>query len=374
MKVSPSKILHIVNWYPNPFDPIEAQFIKEQIDALNQFFSSEVLLIQVRYGRPRLISRMTSDRERLWILRLPIKSWFVKEIITFLALAYFLFIKYDRSQYRIINFHIAYPLLTYFHLIVKMIRVPVVVNEHWSAYHFNFGIQKELRRIRRIFSLNFPIITVSRSLADDIVKFSGRRLKIFQLPNVVNTRIFKNVFTGFPSPVKYFMLGCWQYPKVPEIILEALKELQSKGYSFSVRIGGYGPYERALREKIVSLGLTSAVSFIGRLDSAEAAREMQSCSFFLHASRYETFSLVCAEALSCGSPVIASAVGGIPEYLNKNNGILVSCNDVPSWVHALEDSFSLSFNRAKVATEAAKMFSAPAVGVQYNEILHQIMN
>jgi glycosyltransferase involved in cell wall biosynthesis len=78
---------------------------------------------------------------------------------------------------------------------------------------------------------------------------------------------------------------------------------------------------------------------VGKLSFAEAACEMQNASYFLHASNYETFSLVCAEALSCGTPVVASAVGGVPEYLNDKNGILVSDNTVESWTNCLKHCF-----------------------------------
>ena len=368
------KTLHVVNWYPNPLDNIEGHFIKDQIDALDAFIPTEVLFIQVRYGRPKLMSYMMSQRERIWIMQVPVKSWFVIEIISSVALWFFFRFKYDLSKFRIINFHIAYPILTYFHLFKKKIKVPLVITEHWSAYHFNFGVSKELKRIKRIFSHGIPVITVSSSLVHDITRFSSQKLTTFQLPNVVNQNIFKNVGSTFPPDLKFFMLACWQHPKVPLVILEALNELALGGYSFSLRIGGYGPYEAELRAKIRSLRLDKYASFIGKLTFEQAAQEMQNCSFFLHASNYETFSLVCAEALSCGTPVIASAVGGIPEYLKSDNGILVLDNSVNAWTLALKKSFKTKFDRRFIAQKASMLFSANSVGMHYKRILDGISN
>jgi glycosyltransferase involved in cell wall biosynthesis len=317
---------------------------------------------------------MASPRERIWILRLPVRSWFLKEILSSAALWIFLFIKYDLSKFSVVNIHIAYPLLTYFHCFRRKIGVPVIISEHWSAYHFNFGVRKELKRIKRIFSFGLPLITVSGSLAEDIEKFSGQPHRTHILPNVVDQTVFRMSDAGpaTTEPRRFFMLGCWQYPKMPWIILEALNCLRLEGFHFILRIGGYGPYEQELREKIVSLGMEKCAFFIGKLNFREAAVEMQNATFFLHASQYETFSLVCAEALSCGTPVIASAVGGIPEYLHPANGILVSKNDVRSWSDALRGSFGLNLNRRHIGKEAAEKFSPRQIGEAYKAIMHRV--
>src|SRR5690606_26297522 len=104
------RVLHVVNWYPNPMDAIEALFIKEQIDALHSRIESDVLLVQVRYGKFKMVNTKPSSREHIWILQLPLKSWLAKEWISSLALLYFLKFGKDLSRYRLINVHVAYPL------------------------------------------------------------------------------------------------------------------------------------------------------------------------------------------------------------------------------------------------------------------------
>lgn len=367
------RILHICNWYPNNLDEIEGQFIKGQIDALDRFIPGDVLLLQIRHGAFKFRHYSVSSRERIWILQVPVRSWFLREIASSVALWFFLIFRYDPTRYSMINFHVAYPLLTYFHLFRKRIKVPVVITEHWSAYHFNFGTSKELKRIKRIFRFFDPVITVSKSLASDIHNFAGMTFTTYQLPNVVNDGIFRLVNAEPTQQVRFFMLGCWQFPKVPWVVLDALAQLKSDGYKFILRIGGYGPYEDDLRDRIVSLNLMNEAEFIGKLSAEESAREMQSASFFLHPSNYETFSLVCAEALSCGVPVIASAVGGITEYLNGKNGILISGNNCKNWTEALKASFTASFDRMAIARDAKGRFSRERVGKQYETIVQKII-
>jgi glycosyltransferase involved in cell wall biosynthesis len=70
-------------------------------------------------------------------------------------------------------------------------------------------------------------------------------------------------------------------------------------------------------------------------DRATLARYYQAADLFLNASRAETFNLTIMEALACGLPVIATAVGGTPEQIStwpdanadEANGILVPAGD-----------------------------------------------
>jgi len=68
------RVLHITNWYPNPIDPVDAQFIKDQIDALHPLASSSVMHIQVKEGSVKWLSGQMSEREKYWILVAPVNS------------------------------------------------------------------------------------------------------------------------------------------------------------------------------------------------------------------------------------------------------------------------------------------------------------
>ena len=60
--------------------------------------------------------------------------------------------------------------------------------------------------------------------------------------------------------------------------------------------------------------------------------------FFL-ASDYEGLPIVIIEALACGKPVVASAVGGIPELLDGTNGVAVD-NDAQIMAKGIESILS----------------------------------
>ncbi len=67
---------------------------------------------------------------------------------------------------------------------------------------------------------------------------------------------------------------------------------------------------------------------------------LRAADLYLHAARAETFPLTILEALACGVPVVASAVGGVPEQITPQTGILVVPGDpdaLAAAVSMLED-------------------------------------
>lgn len=366
------KVLHITTWYPHAEKPLEAIWIKRIVNASG--VAGQVYHIAVNPGAEPGFVRRKSKNVTHRIINFPIKSWWLAEVVNFFALAYYLWIKRIHRGHDAINFHIAYPQLVYWHILRIFVSKPVVVSEHWSAYHFNFGVAKPLPRIKRIFRNRLPVITVSRSLANDIQAFSGvEDLNTFVVPNLVDTTIFSKSREVSPDTSRYFMVSQWKWPKQPLIILKAFSSFVSRQQgSCQLRIAGYGPQLDEMRAFVESAGLKQYVVFLPTLSEKEVAMEMNACTAFLHCSDYETFSVVCAEALCCGTPVVASKVGGIPEFLGPESGILVDRNTEEEWLAALRQIEKLHFDRDEISRRAGDRFSVEKVRVEYIDVLNTV--
>jgi glycosyltransferase involved in cell wall biosynthesis len=256
----------------------------------------------------------------------------------------------------VVNVHIAYPLLRFPLRFKKLFGNNVVITEHWSAYHSGFNLPKEGKakaRIAQIFAHGIPVIAVSRALMEDIVRFAGRAdFPKHVIPNVVDPDIFypDAHILGGDAPV-FLMVGNWAAIKRPLLILEAFSELLGEFPEAQLRVAGYGTQWEAMTGFVEQRGLESATAF-------------------LHASDYETFSVVCAEALCCGTPVIASDVGAIPELLEDGNGVLVK-NTSTDWHAALRNLLRNPSHRPRlsISTRAKRHFSPAQVGEQLREVL-----
>jgi glycosyltransferase involved in cell wall biosynthesis len=78
---------------------------------------------------------------------------------------------------------------------------------------------------------------------------------------------------------------------------------------------------------------------------------------------HEPYGLVVAEAMSCGTPVVAFACGGIPEIVSPRSGRLVPPNDVEAMAAAIPKALSLS--RIDVHQHAVDCCSAEAMVTAY---------
>lgn len=365
------KVLHITSWYPTFKSKNKAIWIQRHLRALTEVgCTNTVYHIETGNDANRIAF---GQREILGNLNYTIKNrylpWFVSELLATIMVILVLW-KERKAQYSCINFHIAYPNLTYWHLIKKYVSTPVVITEHWSAYHFNFGLQEadQLPRIQRIFGNGLPIVCVSKALENDIKKFAKQTdFRSYIIPNVVD----KEVFCHDPALQvrnQFFVVSQWKHPKDPFSIIRSFDQFAKKNDDYRLVVGGYGPQLDKMKELVQSLGLFSKIIFKGKMSSQQIAKELNRSLALIHLSTYETFSVVCAEAICCGCPVLASAVGGITEFIHEKNGILISPEDN---LTKIMDDFMLKkeFKRSELAKEGHERFELKTVGNLYLQVL-----
>ncbi len=89
------------------------------------------------------------------------------------------------------------------------------------------------------------------------------------------------------------------------------------------------------------------------------ARYFQAADLYVHAAREEPFGLVLAESMACGTPVVATAVGGIPEVVvNGEHGLLTAPGDPAGLAKAIEELIDDPPRRRAMGLLAARHASA----------------
>lgn len=367
-----NKVLHITNWYPNKWNPNEAVFIKEHFDACNNYVEQDLWHIQVRNEGSyfRYYSGDYSKSEHYIVVDTKIKIHRLQEIVTLLLLIV-LRIKLGKRCWDVTNVHIAYPLLRFTRTFQYLFGKSIVITEHWSAFRNNFFLprnSKAAKRIANIFSFGLPLIAVSKALVADIVRFVGHdNFLKYIIPNVVNPDIFyPERHTRRNSPI-FLMVAAWNPIKRPLLAMKAFAELLNHIPEAKLRIIGSGPQFKEMREYVKYTQLENCIELLGPMDKLGIAMEMRQADCFLHASDYETFSVVCAEAISCGLPVIASNVGGIPEFIKDEKGILVE-NNLDNWTSALIDFSNGNILKKTISENEQSRFHPKSIGKQFEHI------
>lgn len=94
-------------------------------------------------------------------------------------------------------------------------------------------------------------------------------------------------------------------------------------------IGKRGNAYPRLQKLILDLGVEKNIEFIGSIDNSEMPSWLQRSKAYVQISDTETFGVSIAEAMSCGTPIVVSKRGAIPEVVG-NCGIYVNHNDPKS--------------------------------------------
>ena len=108
-------------------------------------------------------------------------------------------------------------------------------------------------------------------------------------------------------------------------------------------------------------------------------RYYQAADFYVHAARVDTFPLAILEALACGLPVVATAVGGIPEQVQDGfNGFLITSGDHTAMITSIDQLITNPELRTKMgqnaAADARKRFDQNRQVRDYLSWYQQILN
>jgi glycosyltransferase involved in cell wall biosynthesis len=113
-----------------------------------------------------------------------------------------------------------------------------------------------------------------------------------------------------------------------DVLLHAAKPLLVDDPSLGLVLAGDGPLQMEFEGLASSLGIRKQTQFVGRKPAAEIAQLLQGCEVFVLPSREEPFGIVLIEAMACRRPIVATAVGGIPEIVeHEKSGILVEADN-----------------------------------------------
>ena len=130
-----------------------------------------------------------------------------------------------------------------------------------------------------------------------------------------------------------------------DILLESLAQVRRRGLDFVMALAGDGSRRQVLERRAMELDLTDRVRFLGMLD--EIGPLLWAADAVIMPSRWEGLPLTLLEALARARPVVASAVGGIPEVIeDRVSGRLVP----PGNVTALADALEWLHRRADLAS------------------------
>ena len=149
--------------------------------------------------------------------------------------------------------------------------------------------------------------------------------------------------------------------------------------NLDLTIVGTGPYQPELQHLASSLGLDRQVTFAAFVEHTKLAAMYRDADIFALPSQTESFGLVFAEAMASGLPVVATAVGGIPEIIREGReGFLVEPQDHAAIRQRLELLLGDCALRARMSAAARQRieekFTWRRVALQYLEVYRDVLS
>ncbi len=387
------KVLYLARWYPHRYDPMPGLFIQRHAEAVNRFCDVGVVYTHILDGEHidgfDVEFSVVNDVPTAKVyysnskFNFPALSQIIKAYRFFKANALGIHkISRELSGFDMVHVHV----LTRLGLIALWYKwlkgKPYVISEHWSRYLSLTGDFKGFFRkwITRMVVKNASIVTtVTQNLANAMQSHGLKNPDYKVLANVVTDDFLKYEAESnrLNEKITFIHVSCFE-DKSKNIsgLLNVIKQLAEVRNDFVFRLVGEGMDFNSLKEYAGKLNLgKETVIFTGLLEGKSLVKEMSSADLMVVFSNYENFPVVINESFVLGVPVIATGVGGIPEFLNDTNGRLIKASDQQALFNLLNDFLNkkLSFDNKVIRETYRDAYSPETIGKElfrmYNSVL-----
>jgi glycosyltransferase involved in cell wall biosynthesis len=370
------RVLTLSCVFPNPDEPTLGVFVKSRLEALAERASVRVLapVPLLDYSRP------VSEWLHAWNLPAepadqPLKithpRWFYPPLSGGLN-PYFLYWRlkpkaggiHKRQPFNLLDAHFAYPDGIAASLLARKLGIPFVVTLRGNeTLHAGFPARRWL--IQRALVSAGRVITVSERLRQFAISLGVAPEKTRTIPNGVNSGLFHprdrdvvRAANGIGARERVILsAGTLIERKGHHRVIEALQQIAPDYPDVRLLIAGgrgrEGNFASSIEDQIKRLGLEPRVTLLGRVDPEKMAELMAAADLFCLASSREGWPNVVHEAMACGTPVVATDIGGVPDMVpGEDHGIVIPANDQERLRDALAGALAKNWQREDIAQRA----------------------
>ena len=262
----------------------------------------------------------------------------------------------DGYDFDVIDAHYYYPDGVAAALLARYFNKPFTVTARGSDINLiaNYSIPRRLMR----WAANgaSASIGVSRALTQAMAKMGMPESRLMIMPNGVDLEKFhiqpkaaSRAALGWPEQPTLLSVGNLLESKGHHIAIRALVNLPA----FRLVIAGEGTRRSALESLVHQTHTASRVQFLGRVEQDQLAKCYSAADILVLPSSSEGWPNVLLESMACGTPVVATRVGGIPEIVTSDDaGRLLPERSTACLVAAVSDLWQHLPNQNAVRSTA----------------------
>jgi glycosyltransferase involved in cell wall biosynthesis len=282
-------------------------------------------------------------------------------------------------DFDLIDAHYFYPDGVAAALLGRWFKKPLVITARGSDVNVIAEHALPRRMMRWAARRAAASVGVSAALAQRLRDIGAPAARVQVLRNGVDTARFS------PQPDARQSLGVSGAPLLLSVgnllpvkrhgmVIEALALLRRTHPRARLAVVGGGPLQGELAAQVAALGLADAVLLVGAVPQHVLVQWYSAADLLVLASSREGWPNVLLEAMACGTPVLASRVGGVPEVVSTDAvGAAVSMESAESLAESLLSVLSRNFARHEVRCHAVSMGWGEVSGAQlalFSRVLH----
>jgi teichuronic acid biosynthesis glycosyltransferase TuaC len=267
----------------------------------------------------------------------------------------------------VIHVHCAYPDAVGVALAARILKLPFVVTAHGSDINVYARRPMLRRQLRWALRRASGVIAVSARLRHELTEaFPEIADRVEHIPCAgADPQIFRPLDRAAlrrdlglaPEARVALFIGQLVQVKRVDLLLEAWRQVLASGICGAqdrLLIIGEGPLRAQLGRTVENAQFQGTVSFLGGIPQSQIPRWLNAADLLCLASDNEGTPNVVVESLSVGRPVVATAVGGIPDLISPDvNGVLASAGDSRSLAAALTRALARTWDGAQIAAGMA---------------------
>lgn len=370
------QVLFLPGWYPNRTHATLGNFVQRHAQAVATLHDVTVVhAVKDAAARGLEVETMVQGRLTEHLLYMPGGAW-GRLRATLSRIAH---LQRTGHRFDVMHGNILHATAPQLWLAHRRWRLPFLVSENWTGYHLGSVGQLPMatRAAMHLAAKSAALLCpVSGQLAV-AMRRHGFNTPHRVIPNVVDTDLFRPAENGRSHSGTCFLHVSTLVDAHKNItgLLQAFAEARRQVPSIRLHILGDGdstPHEATA----AALGLgADSIRFSGPAEPAAIARHMQESDAFVLPSNHENLPCVMLEAFATGLPVLATAVGGIPEHLAPERGALIARGDMAALRNEMVSlaNGSRTFNHAAIREYAVDRFSRPVVAAAFDSAYRHIL-
>jgi glycosyltransferase involved in cell wall biosynthesis len=223
------------------------------------------------------------------------------------------------------------------------------------------------------------VVCNSHAAADRLVEQGLRKSRVVVIGNGLPASAFGETVPALPRSKALLRVGMIARMNTPfknhKVFLRAAARLCGRFPSLEFVLVGDGPLRPELGREAESLGLKDRVIFLG--DRQDIAAVLASLDVSVLPSSSESLSNAILESMAAGVPVVASRVGGNPELVGADRGVLVAPNDDKALADAVEGLLRDPDMRVALGANAKRFvqanFTVEQMHSRYEELYAELL-